>query len=108
VFRPNTVSFAIHCHPRLTFTPVWSILPWSVLMVSVDAAGGDTRIRHLFWQELVMPTPTPWYNGGVAVSMLLTDKNGAFQTGHMYHYMYDFSKWKNSKLEALPERPKVK
>jgi hypothetical protein len=53
-----------------------------------------------------MPTPTPWYNGGAAVSMLLTDKNGGYQIGHMYHYMYDFSKWKNSKLDPFPNDPK--
>jgi hypothetical protein len=70
-----------------------------VLTVSVDAAGGDTRIKHWFWQELVMPTPKPTYNGGAVVSYMLTDKNGNWQTGDMLHYMYDFSKLKS---KAVP------
>jgi len=45
-----------------------------------------------------MPTPSPSYNGGAAVSFLLTDPVGNFQDGDILHYMYDFSKWKSRKV----------
>ena len=73
-------------------------IPYSLLTISVDAAGGDTKITHFFWQELLMPTPSPSYNGGAAVSFLLTDPVGNFQDGDILHYMYDFSKWKSPKV----------
>ena len=72
--------------------------PYSLLTVSVDAAGGDTKITHFFWQELIMPTPSPSYNGGAVVSFLLTDLAGKFQDGDIFHYTYDFSKWKSPKV----------
>jgi hypothetical protein len=68
-----------------------------LLTVSVDAAGGDTKTTHFFWQELFWPTPSPSYNGGAIVSFLLTDQNGAFRDADMFHAMYSFSKWKSSK-----------
>lgn len=71
---------------------------FSILTVSVDAAGGDTKVTHFFWQELIMPTPSPSYNGGAVVSFLLTDPAGKFQDGDILHYMYDFSKWKSPKV----------
>jgi hypothetical protein len=71
---------------------------YSILTVSVDAAGGDTKVTHFFWQELIMPTPSPSYNGGAVVSFLLTDPAGRFQDGDIFHYMYDFSKWKSPKV----------
>ena len=71
---------------------------YCVLTVSVDAAGGDTRIKHWFWQELIMPTPKPSYNGGAVVSYVLADKAGSVLDAGMLHYMYDFSKWKGVKL----------
>jgi hypothetical protein len=71
---------------------------YCVLTVSVDAAGGDTRTKHWFWQELIMPTPKPSYNGGAVVSYILADKAGSVLNAGMLHYMYDFSKWKGVKL----------
>jgi hypothetical protein len=68
-----------------------------LLTVSVDAAGGDTKTTHFFWQELFWPTPSPSYNGGAIVSFLLTDQNGAFRDADMFHAMYSFSKWKSPK-----------
>jgi hypothetical protein len=72
--------------------------PFSVLTVSVDAAGGDTRVTHFFWQELIMPTPSPSYTGGAVVSFLLTDQNSNFQDGGMIPIMYGWSKWKSPKF----------
>ena len=72
--------------------------PYSLLTVSVDAAGGDTKVTHFFWRELIMPTPTPSYNGGAVVSFLLTDPNGNFQDGDLLPWMYGFSKWKSPKV----------
>jgi hypothetical protein len=68
-----------------------------LLTVSVDAAGGDTKVTHFFWRELFWPTPSPSYNGGAIVSFLLTDQGGAFVDADMFHFMYDFSKWKSPK-----------
>jgi hypothetical protein len=65
-----------------------------LLTVSVDAAGGDTKVTHFFWQELFWPTPSPSYNGGAVVSFLLTDQAGVYKDAAMLHGMYDFSKWK--------------
>jgi hypothetical protein len=73
---------------------------YCVLTVSVDAAGGDTRIKHWFLQELIMPTPKPSYNGGVIVSYTLSNKAGVLLAGELLHYMYDFSKWKNPGVPA--------
>lgn len=72
--------------------------PFSLLTVSVDAAGGDTKVTHFFWQELIMPTPSPSYNGGAVVSFLLTDQNSNFQDGDMFPFMYGWSKWKSPKF----------
>jgi len=72
--------------------------PFSVLTVSVDAAGGDTKVTHFFWQELIMPTPSPSYTGGAVVSFLLTDQNSNFQDGGMIPFMYGWSKWKSPKF----------
>jgi hypothetical protein len=72
--------------------------PYSLLTISVDAAGGDTKVTHFFWRELIMPTPSPSYNGGAVVSFLLTDQAGNFQDADMLPYMYDFSKWKSPKV----------
>lgn len=72
--------------------------PYSLLTVSVDGAGGDTKVTHFFWRELIMPTPSPSYNGGAVVSFLLTDQNANYQDGDVFHYMYGWSKWKNPKL----------
>jgi gas vesicle protein len=72
--------------------------PFSLLTVSVDAAGGDTKVTHLFWQELIMPTPSPSYTGGAVVSFLLTDQNSNFQDGDMFRFMYGWSKWKSPKF----------
>lgn len=72
--------------------------PYSLLTVSVDAAGGDTKVTHFFWRELIMPTPSPSYNGGAVVSFLLTDQNGTFQDGGLLPWMYGFSKWKSPKV----------
>jgi hypothetical protein len=65
-----------------------------LLTVSVDAAGGDTKVTHFFWQELFWPTPSPSYNGGAVVSFLLTDQAGTYKDADMFHGMYRFSKWK--------------
>lgn len=72
--------------------------PYSLLTISVDAAGGDTKVTHFFWRELIMPTPSPSYNGGAVVSFLLTDQSGNFQDADMLAYMYGFSKWKSPKV----------
>jgi hypothetical protein len=71
---------------------------YSLLTVSVDAAGGDTKVTHFFWRELIMPTPSPSYNGGAVVSFLLTDPNGKFQDGDLLPWMYRFSKWKSPRV----------
>jgi len=68
-----------------------------LLTLSVDAAGGDTKITHFFWRELFWPTPTPSYNGGAIVSFLLSDQAGKFLDAYVFHAMYDFSKWKSPK-----------
>jgi hypothetical protein len=72
--------------------------PYSLLTISVDAAGGDTKVTHFFWRELIMPTPSPSYNGGAVVPFLLTDQAGKVQDADMLPYMYDFSKWKSPKV----------
>jgi hypothetical protein len=72
--------------------------PFSLLTVSVDAAGGDTKVTHFFWRELIMPTPSPSYNGGAVISFLLTDQNSNFQDGGMFRLMYGWSKWKSPKF----------
>jgi len=69
-----------------------------MISVSLDAAGGDTRIAHWFLRELFWPTPTPSYNGGAVVSYMLTDTAGTFQVGDVMRYMYGFSKWKAPKV----------
>ncbi len=76
-----------------------------LLTVSVDAAGGDTKTTHFFWQELFWPTPSPSYNGGAVVSFLLTDQDGNFKDAYMFHAMYDFSKWKSPKYVDAPYVP---
>lgn len=68
-----------------------------LLTVSVDAAGGDTKITHFFWRELFWPTPSPSYNGGAIVSFLVTDQTNKYLDADMFHAMYDFSKWKSPK-----------
>ena len=72
--------------------------PFSLLTVSVNTAGGDTKVTHFFWRELIMPTPSPSYNGGAAVSFLLTDQNSNFQDGSMFRLTYGWSKWKSPKF----------
>jgi hypothetical protein len=69
-----------------------------MISVSLDAAGGDTRIAHWFLRELFWPTPTRSYNGGAVVSYMLTDTAGTFQVGDVMRYMYGFSKWKAPKV----------
>lgn len=83
---------------------------YSVLTVSIDAAGGDTKITHFFWRELFWPTANPSYNGGAVVSFLLTDQDGNFQDGDQFRFVYDFSKWKTEKVPQNfnSELPKLK
>jgi hypothetical protein len=79
---------------------------YSVLTLSIDGAGGDTKVTHFFWRELFWPTPSPSYNGGVVVSFLLTTQDGAVQDGDQFHYMFDFSKLKTTKVpKTLNVRP---
>lgn len=59
---------------------------------------GDTEITHFFWRELIMPTPSPSYNGGAVVSFLPTDQTGKFLAGNRFSQMYGFSKWKSPKF----------
>lgn len=80
--------------------------PYSLLTVSIDGAGGDTKVTHFFWRELIMPTPTPSYNGGAVVSFLLTDQNANFQDGDVLHYMYGWSKYDNRKMPNRFDPPK--
>ena len=68
-----------------------------LLTVSVDAAGGDTKVTHFFWQELFWPTPSPSYNGGTVVSFLLAGQNGTYLDADLFHVVTDFSKWKGPK-----------
>ena len=81
-------------------------MPYSLLTVSIDGAGGGTKVTHFFWRELIMPTPTPSYNGGAVVSFLLTDQNANFQDGDVLHYMYGWSKSDNRKMPNRFDPPK--
>lgn len=84
---------------------------YSILTVSMDAAGGDTKVTHFFWRELFWPTPNPSYNGGAVVFFLLADQNGKVQDGYLFHFMYGFSKFKTKKIpktfSVQPPAPKV-
>lgn len=68
-----------------------------LLTVSVDAAGGDTKVTHWFLVDLFIPTPSPSYSGGGIVSFLLADQAGVYKDADMFHAMYGFSKWKSPK-----------
>ena len=70
-----------------------------LLTVSIDAAGGDTKITHWFLVDLFVPTPNPSYSGGAIVSFLLADQAGNFLDADMFHGMFTFSKWKSPKYK---------
>lgn len=69
---------------------------YDILTLSIDGAGGDTKVTHLFWRELFWPTPAPSYNGGAVVSFLLTDQGGNFQDAGQLRFVYHF--FKNKKV----------
>jgi hypothetical protein len=70
------------------------------LSVSIDAAGGDSRVTHWGLYEILFPTPAPSYNGGAAVSFILASSKGEVLTAGMLTGMYDFEKLKGAKLDG--------
>ena len=73
---------------------------YNVLAVSVDAAGGDTKVTHYGLYEILFPTPEPAYNGGAAVSFTLADRAGNLLDGDMLAGMYRFTKLKSPPLRG--------
>lgn len=73
---------------------------YCVLSYSVDGAGGETRVAHPFFWEVLFPTPHPSYSGGAIVSFVYSTHDGKYLTGDSLRYMYGFSKWQGCKLKA--------
>ncbi len=73
---------------------------YGVLTVSVDAAGGDTKVTHFGLYEILFPTPAPAYNGGAVVSFTLADRAGNLRDGDVLAGMYRFTKLKSPSLQG--------
>jgi hypothetical protein len=73
---------------------------YCVLSYSVDGAGGDTRVAHPFFWEVLFPTPHPSYSGGAIVSFVYSSRDGKYLTGDSLRYMYGFSKLQGCKLRT--------
>jgi hypothetical protein len=71
---------------------------YDTLTISLDAAGGDSKVTHIGLYEILFPTPNPSYNGGAAVSFTLTDGIGTLIDGDMLAGMYSFTKLKSPSL----------
>ena len=73
---------------------------YALLTVSVDAAGGDTKVTHYGLYEIFFPTPAPAYNGGAVVSFTLNDRAGNLIDGDVLAGMYRFMKLKSPSLQG--------
>jgi hypothetical protein len=73
---------------------------YTVLTVSLDAAGGDSKVTHFGLYEILLPTPAPSYNGGAAISYTLSKPTGDLISADMLVGMYDFEKLQGRKLDG--------
>jgi len=72
-----------------------------VLVLEPTEAGGGSRIKHFFWQELFWPTPTPSFTGGAIVTYLLINPStNVVESSGVFRFMVDYGKFHGAKIQT--------